>query len=73
ISKEEHVGQATRLFDYIDRNGDGKVDKAEREALRDTMVAMRAGPGGKGGHGRHGRMGPPPPPPAGTPNAPQGK
>lgn len=72
ISKAEQVAQATRMFDYIDRNGDGKVDKAERDALRDTMAALNRGHG-KGGHGRHGRMGPPPPPPAGTPNAPTGK
>ncbi|NML04997.1 ca2+ sensor protein [Sphingomonas sp. G-3-2-10] len=71
-TKAEQIARATRAFDYIDRNGDGKVDKAERDALRDTMAALHRGGPGKFGHGRHGHMGPPPPPPAGTPNAPQG-
>lgn len=63
ISREEHRAQALKLFAYIDRNNDGKVDKAEREQFREAAMAMR-GPGGPGkhgrGHGRHGRHGPPP-------------
>jgi hypothetical protein len=63
ISLAEQRAMALRRFDYVDRNGDGKVDQAEREALRDMMMGMR----GHGGRGHHG------PPPAGAPNAPDGE
>lgn len=56
ITLDEQRAGATQRFAYIDRNSDGKVDKAERDALRDMMASMR-GPDGRRG----------PPSPAGTP------
>jgi len=75
ITREEQRAQALKLFDYIDRNGDGRIDKAERENFRDAAMALggpgRGGPGMHGRHGGpHGRHGPPP---AGAPEAPQGQ
>lgn len=47
---------AARRFDRVDANHDGKVDQAERQAMRDRMMSMR------------GRQGPPAPPPADAPD-----
>lgn len=65
ITLEEQQALTKRRFDMIDTNKDGKIDQAERTAVREKMMAMRD----KRGPGRH-RMGPPPgaemppPPPA---------
>ncbi len=48
--------QAARRFDRVDTNHDGKIDQAERDAMRDRMMQMRD------------RQGPPPPPPADAPH-----
>lgn len=75
VTLEEQRAQALKPFTYMDRNNDGKVDQAERDQLRDVMMAMR-GPGPRFGHGRG--FGPPlptddmPPPPAVAPTAPGG-
>ena len=63
LTLEEARAQALKVFAYIDRNNDGRIDTAERDAMRETMMAMR-GPGGP--RGRHG------PPPPDAPAAPQG-
>ena len=54
---------ALKLFAYVDRNNDGKIDKAESDSFRDATMASR-GPGPRGRHGRHG------PPPADAPPPP---
>lgn len=77
VTLDEARAQALKVFGYVDRNNDGKIDKAEREAFRDAAMALR-GPGGPGprghrghrGHGGHGRHAPPP---AGAPEAPPGQ
>lgn len=64
ISLAEQQARAAKRFDWVDANKDGRIDQAERAAVRDKMMAMR-------GHGRHGgHRGPPPP--ADGPGAPQG-
>ncbi|RYE01044.1 MAG: ca2+ sensor protein [Sphingomonadales bacterium] len=66
ITLEEQRAQALKRFDFVDRNGDGKIDQAERDLVREMLMEM----GGRGHHGRHGPhhgggdMPPPPPPPA---------
>lgn len=60
ITLDEQRAAATQRFAYMDRNSDGKVDQAERDALRDMTASMR----GPDGHRA-------PPPPAGSPNAPR--
>lgn len=70
LTRDEARAPALKLFAYVDRNNDGRIDKAEAAAFREA--AMAAGPrGGPGKHGRHGghhgRHGPPP---AGAPAAP---
>ncbi len=65
ISLAEQRAQATRRFDMVDTNHDGRIDQAETEAARARMMERRA------------RHGPPtddmpPPPPADAPDAPQG-
>lgn len=75
VTLEEQRAQALKPFTYMDRNNDGKVDQAERDQLREVMMAMR-GPGPRFGHGRG--FGPPtptddmPPPPVDAPTAPGG-
>jgi hypothetical protein len=75
LTLDEARAPALKLFAYVDRNNDGKVEKAEADAFRDATMAMR-GPGtpgkhGRGGHGgRHGRHGPPP---ADAPTPPSGQ
>lgn len=72
VTLEDVRAPALKLFAYVDRNNDGKIDKAEAEQFRDAAMAAR-GPGGPGKHGRHrGHGGPhgrhgPPLPPAGAP------
>lgn len=68
ISLEEQRVAALRRFDMADGNKDGKIDQAERIALRDRMMAM-----GPMGHRRGPPPPPPPPPPAPAPNAPNGE
>jgi hypothetical protein len=68
VTIEEQRAQAEKMFDYVDRNHDGRVDQAERDQAREMMMSMR-GPGGHGGHHR----GPPPPPPAEAPDGPSGQ
>jgi hypothetical protein len=74
VTLDEQRAQALKVFDYVDRNHDGKVDQAERGQLRDVMMALKGpgrGPGGRdghghdgwgrhGGHGDHRGFGPPP-------------
>lgn len=72
VTLEEQRAQALKPFTYMDRNNDGKVDRAERDQLREVVMAMR-GPGPRFGHGRG--FGPPDdmaPPPAVAPTAPGG-
>ncbi|MBO9711840.1 ca2+ sensor protein [Sphingomonas sp.] len=71
VTLDAMEARALKLFDFVDRNGDGKVDKAERDLVRENMMAMR-GPGGPGGPGGFGgrRHGPPPPPPPGDEDGP---
>ncbi len=63
ITLEESRARALERFDRADTNHDGKIDQAERDAMRDRMMQMR---------GRGAGEGPPPPPPADAPNAPGG-
>lgn len=71
VTLDEQRARALKVFDFVDRNGDGRVDQAERDLVHEVMMAM-GGPGGP--HGRHGPhpggddMPPPPPPPAPRPN-----
>lgn len=69
VTLEESQAQTKRRFDLVDANKDGKIDQAERAAVRGKMMAMR----GHGRWGHHGRRGPPPPPPADGPDAPNGE
>jgi len=62
ITLDEQRAQATRRFDMADANHDGKIDQAERDAMRERMMQMR-GPDGRRG---------PPPPPADAPATPNG-
>lgn len=70
LTLDEQRAQALKRFDFVDRNGDGKVDQAERELVHGMLREMGAGGGnGRGHHGGHGPhhggdMPPPPPPPA---------
>lgn len=72
VTLEERRASALKVFNYLDRNGDGTIDEAERKAFREAEHAM-GGPGGPGHHGfgphgrhggpggpGHGRFGPPP-------------
>jgi len=76
ITREEQRAQALKVFGYVDRDGDGRIDKAERENFREVAMALGGPRGphmrGRGGHsrhgGHHGRHGPPP---AGAPEAPK--
>lgn len=64
VTLDQQRAQATRRFDMIDGNHDGKIDQAEQETIRSRMMA------------RGDRRGPPPgdmPPPADAPKAPSGK
>ena len=73
ITREEQRSQALKIFGYVDRNGDGRIEKAERENFRDVAMAL-GGPRGPGPHGRHGgRHGRHGPPPADAPKAPPGE
>lgn len=47
ISRDEFVAQATRRFERLDLNRDGRIDQAEREQIRQRMRAWR---GAHGGH-----------------------
>ena len=72
LTLDEARAPALKLFAYVDRNNDGRIDKAEGDSFREATLSMR-GPGGPDRHrghrgpGRHGRHGPPP---AGAPEAP---
>jgi hypothetical protein len=46
ISLEEQRVQATRRFDRVDANHDGRLDQAERDAARDKMRSMMGRRGG---------------------------
>jgi Ca2+-binding EF-hand superfamily protein len=50
LSKEEFPEQARPMFETIDANGDGFVDKAENDAMMARMRQMRS-QGGFGGPG----------------------
>ncbi|WP_066794662.1 hypothetical protein [Sphingomonas soli] len=67
VTLEQQSARALKRFDFVDRNGDGKVDQAERDLVREMLREF--GAGGRGHHGRHGSHHggghmPPPPPPA---------
>lgn len=67
LTIEEQKAQALKRFDFVDRNGDGKADQAERDLVREMLREM--GPRGHHhGRGRHhgGDMPPPPPAPPAT-------
>lgn len=65
VTLDEQRARALKRFDFIDRNGDGKIDQAERDLVREMLREFGAG-GGNGrhhrGHGPHhgGHMPPPP-------------
>jgi hypothetical protein len=40
ISLDEQRAQATKRFDRLDTNSDGKIDKAERDAARERMRGL---------------------------------
>ncbi|RYD49975.1 MAG: ca2+ sensor protein [Sphingomonadales bacterium] len=66
VTLDEQRAQALKRFDFVDRNGDGKADQAERELVRDMLREMGAGGGNGRGHRSHGpnhggHMPPPPP------------
>lgn len=66
VTLPEMRERALKRFDFIDRNGDGRIDPAERALVREMLREMG---GHRGHHGRHGRpmtddMPAPPPPPA---------
>ena len=63
ITLEEQRAQASKRFDMMDTNHDGKLDQAERDAAMEMMRSMRGGPGG---HGMSKT------PPADSPSAPDG-
>ncbi|MEI9849970.1 MAG: hypothetical protein WDN24_02815 [Sphingomonas sp.] len=63
VTLDEQQALTKRRFDLVDTNHDGRIDQAERAAVRAKLMAMR-GPGGF--RGRRG----PPPPPADGPDAP---
>ncbi len=68
LTLADEQSRATRMFDMVDTNHDGKIDAAERKAAAQRMMQMRRG-GGGGWRARQGPppgdMPPPPPPPAG--------
>ncbi|MBX3564725.1 MAG: ca2+ sensor protein [Sphingomonas sp.] len=67
VSLDEQRARALKRFDFIDRNGDGKVDQAERQLVREMIREMTP----RGRHGGHGlRSGGPDMPP--RPHAPAG-
>lgn len=65
LTLADEQSRATRMFDRIDANHDGKIDAAERQAVAQRMMQMRGGGGGwRGRQGPPpGDMPPPPPPP----------
>lgn len=67
VTLADQTARALKRFDFVDRNGDGKVDQAERELVRSMMREMGGGRGHHGRRGMHHGGGdmPPPPPPAG--------
>lgn len=44
ITLDEERARATRRFDMIDTNHDGKIDQAERDAMRNRMMARHGPP-----------------------------
>ena len=70
VTIDEQRARALKRFDFVDRNGDGRADQAERALVREMLMEMggrgRGHHGGPGGRHHGGEM-PPPPPPA-TPN-----
>jgi hypothetical protein len=58
ISREEAQAQARSAFERMDANKDGKLDKADRDSMREQMKAKREERGEKlGGHGSRGGKG----------------
>lgn len=53
------MGQERKLVKQFDRDADGRLDKAERQAARNAMKKDRQG-GGRGGRGGRPGFGPPP-------------
>ncbi|RYY44166.1 MAG: ca2+ sensor protein [Sphingomonadales bacterium] len=53
VTLDEQRAQALKRFDFVDRDGDGRADQAERALVREMLMEM-GGPG-RGHHGRNGR------------------
>lgn len=64
LTLDEQRAQALKRFDFVDRNGDGKVDQAERQLVREMLMEMAP----RGHRRSHDRHMPPPPPPAAPAN-----
>lgn len=43
ISREQFMERQEKIFDRLDTNGDGKVDEAERQAVRDRAQQLKRG------------------------------
>ncbi|HEX8302241.1 ca2+ sensor protein [Sphingomonas sp.] len=56
VTLDEQRAVALRRFDFIDRNGDRRIDQAERQLVREMFREMAGGRGrGRGHRGSHGR------------------
>lgn len=52
VTLEEQRAHALRRFDFVDRNGDGRIEQAESQLVREMLREM--GGRGRGGHRGHG-------------------
>lgn len=55
LTLDAQRSKTLKMFDYIDRNGDGQIDQAERQLLREVMreLGPRHPRGGRGGFAKH--------------------
>lgn len=49
VTRDEFIAAATRRFDRMDTNHDGKLDQAERDAMRQRRMARSGDMGPDGG------------------------
>ncbi len=65
VTLGEQRAQALKRFDFVDRNGDGRIDQAERDLVREMMREMspRRHHHGRGPHRSDDMPAAPPPPP----------